>query len=101
MRIMSFFTGLLLSLTSAIGLTQNEIRTEYNKYLSLYNKKETLNSFAIFSENFRRVYSQNYYQTKFFLTQHSDEHLNEYISLPHMYVYLLESRRGKEILICS
>ena len=90
----------MFSLTAG-GLTQKEVYTEYEKYLTLFNKKETINSFNIFSDNYRRVYTYNYYQNRFYLTQYSDEHVNEYISLPHMYVYLLGSRKGKEVLICS
>jgi hypothetical protein len=100
MKIKSLFVW-ILSLTSALGLTQTEIQIEYRKYLNLFNKKETLNSFEIFSDNYRRVYSYNYFQNRFFLTQHSDQYLNEFVSLPHMYVYLLGSRKGKEVLICS
>lgn len=100
MKIKSLFIW-ILSLASALGLTQQEIYMEYQKYLNLFNKKETLNSFEIFSNNYRRVYTYNYFQNRFFLTQHSDQRLDEFISLPHMYVYLLGSRKGKEILICS
>ena len=100
MKIKSLFVW-IISLVSALGLTQTEIYIEYQKYLSLFNKKETLNSFDIFSNNYRRVYTYNYFQNRFFLTQHSDQHLDEFISLPHMYVYLLGSRKGKDVLICS
>jgi hypothetical protein len=97
------FKWLLLTLASYFvnGLTQKEVYSEYEKYLNLFNKKESINSFSIFSENYRRVYAYNYYQNRYYLTQHSDERHDEYISLPHMYVYLLGSRKGKELLICS
>lgn len=92
---------LFFSFTTVFGLTQQEIRTEYERYLKLFNKKEQFNSFTLFSENYRRVYTNNYFQSRLYLTQHSDEHVNEFVALPYMYVYLLDSRRGKEILICS
>lgn len=95
------FLVMLISFTTIFGLTQNEIHTEYERYIKLFNKKEKPNSFYIFSENYRRVFTNNYFQSRFYLTQHSDENLNEFISLPHMYVYLLDSRKGKEVLICS
>jgi hypothetical protein len=97
------FKWLLLTLASYFvnSLTQKEVYSEYEKYLNLFNKKESINSFSIFSENYRRVYAYNYYQNRYYLTQHSDERHDEFISLPHMYVYLLGSRKGKELLICS
>jgi hypothetical protein len=97
------FKWLLLTLASYFvnSLTQKEVYSEYEKYLNLFNKKESINSFSIFSENYRRVYAYNYYQNRYYLTQHSDERHDEFISLPHMYVYLLGSRKGKEVLICS
>lgn len=99
MQFKSFILWLMFSLTT--GLTQKEVYSEYEKYLNLFNKKESINSFSIFSENYRRVYAYNYYQNRYYLTQHSDERHDEFISLPHVYVYLLGSRKGKELLICS
>ena len=99
--LLKFVVVWFLTITSVLGLTSKEIQTEYQTYLKLFNKNERPNSFLTFSENYRKVYSQNYFQNRFYLTQHSDEHLDHYVSLPHMYVYLLDSRKGKEVLICS
>jgi hypothetical protein len=77
------------------------IRNEYNNYLTVFKKLETVNSYNIFKENFMIVSSINN-GDRYYLTQDSDVIPNKYYSSKSMYIYLLDSRQkqNQKVLLC-
>ena len=79
------------------------IRNEYENYLTVFKKVETINSYNIFKDNFLFVNNMNTNTcNRYYLTQDSDTIPNKYYSSQSMYIYLLESRKkeNQKVLIC-
>ena len=92
-------------LLSIIDMTTSTVRDEYNTYLHLFKKKETVNSFAIFSGNLQMVTRANQQiceSNHYYLTQDSDVYHNTYYSSPTIYMYVLDSRKkeNQQTLLC-
>jgi hypothetical protein len=81
------------------------LREQYDTYLHLFKKKETHNSFSIFTNNLEVITRQNYhcqYSNHFYLTQDSDVSVGEYYTSPTIYIYRLNSRakENQHTLLC-
>ena len=78
--------------------TTNNLRQEYDTYLSVFKKKESLDSFDIFKHNYYQIVDKDNH----YLTQDSDIAYDEYFSTPAIYIYKMKSRQpqNQKILLC-
>jgi hypothetical protein len=90
---------------SLIDMTTSTVRDEYNTYLHLFKKKETSNSFAIFTGNLQMITRANQQiceTNHYYLTQDSDVIHGTYYTSPTIYIYVLNSRKreNQHTLLC-
>ena len=71
----------LFILSSAYLSDNQELRRQYNNYLRLFKKRETLSGFETFAQNLNTIEINNQQNNgcKMYLTQYSDTFENTYI----------------------